>query len=242
MFDHVTTDPLALSEDLRHADDRLMATLARLSPGELAAPSPLPGWTRGHVTTHIARNADALGNLLTWAATGVETPAYATATARVEGIEAGAHRPLDEQIDDVRAACALFLGKVAEMPADAWSYDLTPANGGRAQGVAAKVVWRRLREVEIHHVDLGFGYTTADWPDAFTQRLIRDLVADRASGPAIELRTPEGQSWRIGDEPGDVVTITGPAHEIAGWLCGRSGGEKLSVTPDGALPTLPAWI
>ena len=42
----------------------------------------LPGWTVGHVLTHVARNADAYTNLLTWARTGVETPAYASPEAR----------------------------------------------------------------------------------------------------------------------------------------------------------------
>ena len=59
---------------------------ARLEPAQVTEPSRLPGWTRGHVLSHLARNADALVNLLTWARTGVETVMYASAEARDEEI------------------------------------------------------------------------------------------------------------------------------------------------------------
>ncbi len=35
----------------------------------LGEPSALPGWSRRHVLAHVAANADALGNLVRWAAT-----------------------------------------------------------------------------------------------------------------------------------------------------------------------------
>jgi maleylpyruvate isomerase len=230
MFDHVTLDPLALTDDLRAADDRLFATIAAV---DVADPSLLPGWTRGHVLSHLARNADALGNLLIWARTGVETLPYATPTARVEGIEEGASRPLAEQVADLRDASARFLAEATAMPVEAWSYYFN-----ERQGSAAKVVWRRLREVEVHHVDLGLAYTTADWPDAFTARLMRELVSDRTS-PGLRLCADSGQSWEIGAAD---ITVSGPAHELAGWLSGRSSGADLTVSPFGPLPTLPDWI
>jgi maleylpyruvate isomerase len=240
MFDRVTTDPLALSEDLRRADDRLLATVADLSPAELAAPSILPGWTRGHVVTHLARNADAFVNLLTWARTGVETPAYASVEARAAGIEAGASRPLDEQIADVRDACARLSADIAAMPADAWAYVFNAQ-----QGSAARITWRRLREVEMHHVDLGLAYTTADWPEAFTARLLRELVTDRPRSTGTEspiaIRADSGQAWQLGTGSPDV-TVTGPAHELAGWLAGRSDGSTLTVSPPGPIPIISDWM
>jgi maleylpyruvate isomerase len=69
-----------------------------LSPQQVGGPSRLPGWSRGHVLTHLSRNADALTNLLTSARTGVESPMYATPAEREEGIAAGADRALPEQL------------------------------------------------------------------------------------------------------------------------------------------------
>jgi hypothetical protein len=38
---------------------------------------------------------------------------------------------------------------------------------GSAPFPAAQLLARRLVEVELHHCDLGAGYTPADWPPAF---------------------------------------------------------------------------
>jgi maleylpyruvate isomerase len=240
MFDHVTSDPLALTEDLRRADDRLLETITGLTPESISEPSLLPGWTRGHVLSHLARNADALGNLLTWARTGVETRAYASPEARAAGIEAGAARPLTEQLADVSEASARFLAAAVDMPPEAWAYVFDAE-----QGSAAKVVWRRLREVEVHHVDLGVGYTTKDWPDAFTARLLRGLVTERprASGddPIVAVSVDDGPSWQIGSGTPDVH-VSGTAQDLAGWLAGRSPGTSLTVSPNGPLPPLSAWM
>ena len=49
---------------LAAATTRLLATATAISDTQAREPSLLPGWSRGHVLTHIARNADGLGNLL----------------------------------------------------------------------------------------------------------------------------------------------------------------------------------
>src|SRR6516164_11535621 len=84
------------------ATDRLLASAAALTDATAREPSALPGWTRGHVLTHVARNADGLGNLLRWARTGTKTPMYASREARAASIEAGAGRPAAELTADVR--------------------------------------------------------------------------------------------------------------------------------------------
>src|SRR3954468_4799622 len=130
--------------EVDRATQRLLRTAAGLDDDAVAAPSALPGWTRGHVLTHVARNADAYTNLLVGAATGQDIPGYATSTARAEGIDAGYARPLADQLDDVREACRRFADAAAAMPADAWTVVLT-ATGSPA----AMVPWARLREVEV---------------------------------------------------------------------------------------------
>src|SRR3954454_12113758 len=177
----MTFDPLVLMTDVDRATERLLRTAESLEQGTIAQPSMLPGWTVGHVLTHVARNADAYTNLLTWARTGVETPAYATPTARAEGIEAGFGRPLAEQIADLREAHERFADAAAAMPAEAWAVHLPPTGAS-----AAAVPWARLREVEVHHVDLGRGYTPENWSDAFALRLLREIVAG-VTDPAFHL-------------------------------------------------------
>lgn len=72
----VDSDPGSLSQRIRTTTARLAATAAALTDDQVREPSLLPGWSRGHVLTHVARNADGLRNLLIWARTGVETPQY----------------------------------------------------------------------------------------------------------------------------------------------------------------------
>src|ERR1044072_8833933 len=128
-------DPLVLMTDVDAASARLLRTAENLNPAAGADPSLLPGWTVGHLLTHVARNADAYTNLLTWARTGVETPAYASPDARQAGIEAGAGRPLAEQIADIRDAHERFCDASAAMPADAWAVPLPAPIGQSAAGV-----------------------------------------------------------------------------------------------------------
>ena len=88
------TRTLALS--LAWAGDgaaHLRGLLDRMGDEAFAAPSALPGWSRAHVLSHVARNADAMMNLLYWARTGEETPAYVSREARDADIAAGARRP-----------------------------------------------------------------------------------------------------------------------------------------------------
>ena len=233
----MTIDPLVLMTDVEQATEALLRTAGGLDDAAVTEPSALPGWTVGHVLTHVARNADALTNLLTWARTGVETPAYASPDARREGIEAGCRRPLAEQVDDVRAAHERFADATAAMPAAAWAFQLPPPVGQSA----AAVPWTRLREVQVHHVDLGRDYTPADWPDAFALRLLREIAVSPPAGtPAMVLHplTVE-HSLTIGDGNGPVVS--GSARDLVAWLCGRGGSTDLTVSPDGELPQPTRW-
>ena len=89
---------------LAAATGRLLASASTLSDAQAREPSLLPGWSRGHVLTHIARNADGMVNLLRWARTGTQTPMYASAQSRAADIEAGAGR------DDVPPCVAWAMG------------------------------------------------------------------------------------------------------------------------------------
>ena len=172
--------------------DRLLATAGALDDARAAAASRLPGWTRGHILTHLARNADGFRNLLIWARTGTETPMYPGEEFRARDIEAGATRPAAELTADVRASAAAFAMAAGELPAAAW--DAPVARRG-ATFPARAVLPRRVSELEIHHVDLGTGYGPGDWPPDFVQvtlARVADDFAGRPDVPAVLVR-PDGQ-------------------------------------------------
>jgi maleylpyruvate isomerase len=239
----VTVDPLGLSSDVDRASDRLYQTAEALDDAAIAGPSGLPGWTRGHVLTHIARNADSLVNLLTWARTGVETPQYPSMADRDAAIAAGAGRPAADHLADLRAAGARFAAAVDAMTPAAWSVRIRYASGAETR--AAHVVWSRLREVEVHHVDVNSGYGPGDWSDAFTLRLLHEVAGHFAdTGPAMRLAATDldftastgGSSASAGG-----VAVRGPARLLAAWLTGRAAGDGLTTDPPGSRPSVPAW-
>ncbi len=231
---------------VRRATDRLLTTVASLTDTQMREPSLLPGWTRGHVLTHIARNADGLANLLRWARTGTETPMYASAQARNADIEAGAGRPAADIAADVRVSADAFAAGAADLPGDAWTAQVRALAGPAfpAHGVRD----RRLSEVEIHHVDLAAGYRSADWPADYVEDTLPEVAgsfADRADTPAYQIWAAGSDSpFRIGqDRPGRApVLVHGPAAVLLAWLLGRDDGATLRVHGAGAsLPVLPPW-
>jgi maleylpyruvate isomerase len=222
--------------EVDRANQRLLQTAAALDDAGVAAPSGLPGWTRGHVLTHLARNADAYTNLLVGAATGRDIPGYATPAVRAEGIEAGYARPLAEQLADIRAAGQRLTEAAAAVPADAWPVVLK--HTGQP---AAMVPWARLREVEVHHVDLAAGYTVDDWSEAFALRLLREVVAGLDGSVPLVLRpTDLDHPITVGD-PAAATTVTGTPAALAAWLTGRSDGAGLTAADGAALPTPAFW-
>jgi maleylpyruvate isomerase len=238
----VTADPLVLLTEVDRATQRLLQTVEPLDTAGIAAPSLLPGWTRAHVLTHLARQADSLVNLLTAARTGQDIPQYASTAARNADIEAGAGRSPAEVVADVRAAAARFAEAAAAMPPEAWAAVVRATRGPR---VAATLPWGRLREVEVHHVDLVAGYGPADWSEVFSHRLLHEVASDfggRADGAPMVLHPLEtGHELTIGD-PDGAPTIIAPVRELAAWLTGRTRGEDLRVVPEGPLPIPPVWM
>ncbi|MEU3414721.1 maleylpyruvate isomerase family mycothiol-dependent enzyme [Streptomyces sp. NPDC006658] len=216
---------------VREATDRLLTAVAALDNAALAEPSRLPGWSRGHVLTHLARNADALVNVLEG------RPMYASAEARDTDIERGAPRPAVVQVADVRESAARFQDAGAA-PAD-WSRTVELRNG--VTDSASRVPLRRWAEVELHHVDLGTGYELEDLPAEFLERET-GFLAERFSGhpdvPAVRL-TDGTRAWTTGRESGAPgITVTGRPADLLGWLAGRRDGASLKVD-GGELPTLP---
>lgn len=224
------------------ATGRLDETVAALPEAALSEPSLLPGWTRAHVLTHLARNADGMRNLLLSARSGKPVGLYASRAVRDADIEAGSSRPPDVIGDDLRVASQRLAFEIDAMPVEAWSsvVEMAPGTGKSPSFRASSVITFRLFELEVHHVDLAAAYGYADVPPelvgGFVERSI-GLLGDRAPSARLEA-TDSIASWDLGaGEPATVVA--GPAPQLLGWLLGRSDGSGLQ-TPDGAgVPTIP---
>lgn len=235
----------SLEETLAWAGDgaaHLRGLMARMGDDAFAAPSGLPGWSRAHVLSHVARNADGMINLLHWARTGEPTPAYASAQARDAAIDAGATRTPAAIRDDVVDSSDRLAVAVREMPEKAWS-----AQVRNVQGVAipaTDIPWIRAREMWIHAVDLDVGASLADLPVPMLVELIGDVV--RVVGahpdcPPLRLVASDAEhSWVLGD--GSGPELRGPAASLAAWALGRSRGKDMRTSEGHRPPVLPRWL
>jgi len=224
--------------DLVHdATQRLVQTVDGLTDNEWAEPSLLPGWSRAHVISHLTLNAEGLAGALAGVARGERVPMYASQEARDSDIEALAARAPGDTRERFLAATTDFAHALHRVPQDRWStsIDRTP---GKRSFKASSVAGMRLREVEIHHVDLGAGYTRADWPQAFSASVIEAMSKRGAAAtPFRSHATDLDRSWEFGD---GGPTVSGTAADLAWWLTGRGSGEGLT-SDGGDLPGIEAW-
>jgi len=205
--------PDALAADLvalQQSTDRLMGTLEGLDDAAARRPSLLPGWSVGHVLTHLARNADGMVRLVAWAATGVPTPMYASAEARNAEIDSGAGRSADALAEDVATSAARLREALERLDGLAGEHldRLLVFGPGRPGAVpdtpAGALPAARRRELEIHHVDLDLGYAAADWPADFVERTLL-FVHGRSGAVDVVGEPADVLAWRLGRGSGHTV-------------------------------------
>jgi uncharacterized protein (TIGR03083 family) len=240
--------PLAQARQWMQQGTLLLTERPSLDDRALAEASALPGWSRKHVLAHLAANADALGNLIRWAATGRPSPMYASPAERAAGIEQGSRLPADELAEWLRRSAAELERAMMRLTELQWQAPVVTAQGRTVP--AAEVPWMRSREVWVHAVDLAAGTSFADLPASFVTALCDDVTGKRsaaaAGGEAAVARaaialtaTDIGRCWELPGE-GDSLRVAGPQADICAYLTGRAHG--LPVAGGRALPVLPAWL
>ena len=158
--------------------------VARLDDASMRRASLLPGWTVGHVLTHVARNADSYGYMLEGAMVGEQREQYPGGMERRDGdIESGAGRPAADIAADVHESSNRLDAVFAAMTDGAWDFEVSTVIGPLP---STALPGNRWREVEIHRVDLGLDYVAEQWPDGFVESELPKAVAglpDRVADP-----------------------------------------------------------
>jgi maleylpyruvate isomerase len=172
---NLESDPQRSSELCREAHTRLLDRVSDVTDVVARSASRLPGWTVGHVITHLARNADAHTRRLTGALRAEDVPKYGSGEEqRRAEIDKGAGRSADGMISDLAASVSNIERAFDLCEAAGWPNG--HFLGGGTYGVDGCAA-HRLREVEMHHVDLGLGYTPFDWPDEYVAWDLSVLIA-----------------------------------------------------------------
>jgi len=247
-------------DEVRWSTEGLLDALRERPPTDSWAgePSLLPGWTRGHVLSHLARNADAMVRTLSGMSHGERIPMYDSEDARAADIQAGAELPAADLAADV-VRTAIQLDQIWSGLDDAdWQHDAVTREGPVP---AIRLIGMRWREVEIHRVDLADRYGPGDWPASFVAPLLPSLLDPRRIGPRLPagltvevVNTDSGQRWLVGEDvPAGVgtarsarvrsaaappVRVVGPSWALVGWLIGRPAAVRSEL---GEPPVLGPW-
>ncbi len=217
MSQHIGSIPV---EDVLHwmadATQRLLGFTIGISDQEWHTPSPLPGWSRAHVATHLARSADRLRELVAAATGGTAEPGEDTAAERLAALEEGADRDgLALQIDLDTTAGALH--QALEGVSD-WTL---PVHLRGEEFPLAAVPLARLHELSLHHLDLDCGFSADAIDPAAAAWLLRwaldllteaDLPTLRIEGDSLVADLGSGEPRR---------TVTGSDARLWAWLSGR---------------------
>jgi len=228
----MTPETLPWWED---GERHLATALGRLVDEEFDRPSLLAGWNRTHLLAHVARNADALVNLLNWARTGVETPMYRDRAERDAGIEEWAALPAPELRAQVLASTQRLAGAVRSTPEEAWSAPVRTMQNRTVP--ASEVPWMRCREIWVHTVDLDAGVGFEDIPEDVQAALVDDVFRmwdHRDVVPDVVIFAGD-REWGTGS-----LAVSGPLAAVTAWVTGRSTGKGLQS--DGPLPALEPWL
>lgn len=206
-------------EDLGRVDDaqmRLERLIADLTDEDVRRPSALPGWSVGHLLSHVARNAESHSHRAEGAVRGEVVEQYPGGfEGRARAIEAGAGRPAAVIIADVHDTAATLRRDWRDVPSDAWTNPTRDVLG--RERPLASLVGRRWQELEVHAVDLRLGTTHRDWSDDFVSVWLPRLRSGLAA------RLPDGAE----------MTVQLDERDELAWLYGR-------IHPEGS-PTLSPW-
>lgn len=216
---------------------RVEAAVDGVTDEVVRRPSLLPGWTVGHLMTHIARNADSQIRMLRGAQAGDVVDQYPGGVdGRAAAIEDGSARSAAELRADIAETDAELERAYAETSDEVWASGLGRMIVGGPQTVA-ELVFRRWREVEVHGVDLGL--PPLDW-DSLSPSYV-DVEWERALATMPARMDPAHTLVLVPDDRPSRAFGSGAEHVIVRGTPGRILGWLLRGTGDPTWPTLAPW-
>src|SRR6478736_2637905 len=122
--------PENLLAELRRAADVVTGIAASLDDAAVAAPSELPGWTRGHVLAHLAGIANAMARQVEYAGRGESIELYDGGfEGRTRAIELAAGHSAEQHRAALAAAFERALGAFGALEAAGWREPISYRGG-----------------------------------------------------------------------------------------------------------------
>ncbi|MFF0264368.1 maleylpyruvate isomerase family mycothiol-dependent enzyme [Kribbella sp. NPDC004536] len=216
--------------DVQAIADQLLALVAGLDEETARGDSVLPGWTRGHVITHIAYFSEAMTRQVEEALQGRLIEVYdGGRPARDAAIEAGADRPAPELRAHLTQAVTTLMSSWDKVSPTDWPLPILHRNSNLAAGLQA--TWR---ELTIHTSDLNLGVTPATWSEDFCLHLLDFLRPRTPENTHLILQSPT-TTWENGT--GTELKLKGTLTDLTAWYSGRTPAGPIT----GKQPDLLPW-
>lgn len=213
-----TIDRPAVRSVELEATQRLLGDTIAISDQAWQEPSRLPGWTRAHVVTHLAQNANGFYRALESISSGSPGHMYEAESIRRSSFERGSERSaLDLQIDlDASAGRLNRKFMILEQVPHDYVLELRPG----LHLLAHLIPLARLAEVVVHHLDLDCGFYLGDISDQLASMLLQWAThLYRIDSPSVILESSTGFRGYLGAPGGEV--IRGSNATLFGWVMGR---------------------
>jgi maleylpyruvate isomerase len=186
-----------------HLDGLLRA--GALNP---SSPSLLPNWSVAHVLVHLAANADSHVRVFDGAARGEVLDQYAGGfAARNAAIEEGVGKDAAQLVGEIGDSCARLEQAWAVAAERGWEGRWRSPLGPEL--AVTELPFRRWRETEVHHADLGLdGFGFDDWSPEYVKRELALRTIEWSSRQpmgmtslpkvALQLSTTTRLAWLMG--------------------------------------------
>lgn len=235
----MSESPLSLTE-LATFELRLADFVASLTSEELRQTSRLPDWSVGHVIAHLAMNAKAFHRVAQAAMAGTVPAMYDSVDARSADIETHSWRSAADMLALVRESSAEMQASWKELLAQPNHRDLLTRGFARTTSERpdfplGEVLFRRLREIEVHSTDCGIRRRSIEsWSDRYVNADIvaQFLTVPRRTSEAVHVIDEHGSHYATpGAEQAPALHHT--RRHLLAWTLDRA-------QPIG-LPTLASW-
>jgi maleylpyruvate isomerase len=215
--------------DVHAVADRLLALVADVDDDAARGESGLPGWSRGHVMTHIANFSDGMTRQVEEALQGRVVEMYdGGRPARDAAIESGADRSAADLKSHLTTAVTTLMSSWDKISPTDWPLPILHRNSNLSAGLGA--TWR---ELSIHTTDLNLGITPATWSEDFCTHLLDFLRPRTPDNTHLILQSPT-LTWENGT--GEQVVLKGTLTDLAAWYAGRTSPGPIQGTPPVLLP------
>ncbi|WP_420175706.1 maleylpyruvate isomerase family mycothiol-dependent enzyme [Luteococcus sp. OSA5] len=221
------------------ATQALLGDTIAIADDDWHGPSRLAGWTRAHVATHLARNADGLRRVVEGVLEQRPVHMYADEQTRLRDLELGSRRDaLDLQIDlDTSAGQLNYAFDHLE---EAGITDVVEVRPGFRMP-AQHLVVARLNEVVLHRIDLAHGFQATDVDADLAHWLLEwncRRISDRPDFPAIQVSSTSGLTARLGTPHGEPTVVRGSDAGLLGWLTSRADASLVDGAENLEFPEL----